>query len=294
MKSSIILIGNPAAKGFSLKKIEQACLFLESKDRKVEKVFTTRKGEATALAGAAAEKSPPLIIAAGGDGTINEIVNGVAGSEVPVAILPLGTTNVLARELDIPGDVEGAMTAAIERTPRVISLGKIEAVRPQSFSPRHFVLMAGIGYDGETVFGINENLKKISGKGAYIFSGIKTLFSFDPEELLFTIGGKTYPGYSAIIGNASKYGGNFRVTPDAKLTEPSLDVCIFKGRRSMDILRYVLGIAAKSHLRFRDVEYVKTHGIEIKGKAHIQLDGDYFGMTPARIFSVPDALRLVF
>lgn len=294
MKSSIILISNPAAKGFSQRKIEHACRFLGSKGCKVERVFTNRKGEATDLARDAAAKAPSLIIAAGGDGTINEVVNGVAGSEVPVAILPLGTTNVLAKELDIPEDVTDAMAVAIERTPQIISLGKIELIRPSSFIPRYFVLMAGIGYDGEAVFGINESLKKISGKGAYVFSGIKTLFNFDPEELLFTINGKTYTGYSAIIGNAAKYGGQFKVTPHAKLTEPYLDVCIFKGRRSSDILRYVFGIATNSHLSFRDVEYIKTKSIEINGTAHIQIDGDYFGMTPAKIHVAPDALRLVF
>ncbi len=292
--TSIVLIINPAAKGMSEKKIGRACRFLESKGCKVEKAFTTRKGEATDIAKDAAEKAASLIIAAGGDGTINEVVNGVAGSEVPVAILPLGTTNVLAKELDIPEDVTDAMAIALERTPQVISLGKIEAVRPSSFVPRYFVLMAGIGYDGEAVFGINESLKKISGKGAYIFSGIKTLFNFDPEELLFTIDGKTYTGYSAIIGNAAKYGGQFKVTPHAKLTEPTLDVCIFKGRRSSDILRYVFGITTKSHLSFRDVEYIKTKSIEINGTAHIQIDGDYFGMTPAKIHVAPDALKLVF
>ena len=82
--------------------------------------------------------------------------------------------------------------------------------------------MAGIGFDGEAVYGINETFKKISGKGAYLYSGIKTLLRFNPDNLAVTVDGKTYTAFSVIVGNASKYGGNFKVTPDARLTEPIL------------------------------------------------------------------------
>ncbi|MEW6213799.1 MAG: hypothetical protein AB1478_01135, partial [Nitrospirota bacterium] len=159
---------------------------------------------------------------------------------------------------------------------------------------RLFCLMAGIGFDGEAVLGINEKIKKISGKGTYIYSGLKTLSKFNPSELTFDIDGKTYSGYSAVIGKAAKYGGNFKVTPDARLIDPSFYICIFKGKKRSDIFRYVFGIAVGIHLRFEDVEYLKATTIEINGHAHIQIDGDYFGMTPAKVEVVPNALRLVY
>jgi diacylglycerol kinase (ATP) len=308
MKSSIFLINNPKAKKSSERKIMLASRFLKSRGYKVDMFFTTHRGHAESIAREAIDKSPSLIIAAGGDGTFNEVINGIAGSEAPMAILPLGTTNVLAKELCIPENVEGAMEIAVGRTPKTVSLGKIvrssedngnnppsPTLRKEGLGGfRYFVLMAGIGFDGEAVFGINEVFKKFSGKGAYIYNGIKTLCRFDPGELTFDVDGKSYSGFSAIVGKASRYGGNFRVTPDARLTDPALYICIFKGKKRLDIFRYVVGVATGSHLGFKDVEYLKAEKIQIDGKAHIQIDGDYFGKTPAKIELAPDIVRLVF
>lgn len=300
MKSSIFLINNPKAKKSSGRKIMLASHFLRSRGYKVEVFSTTHRGHAESIAREAVGKSTSLIIAAGGDGTFNEVINGIAGSEVPMAILPLGTTNVLAKELGVPENVEGAMEIAVGNTPQTVSLGRIILssistgnLSRQEFA-RYFCLMAGIGFDGEAVFGISDTIKKFSGKGAYIYNGIKTLYKFDPVELTFNIDGKSCSGFSAIIGKAAKYGGNFRVTPDARLTDPALYICIFKGKKRLDIFRYVVGIVTGSHLGFKDVEYLKAEKIQIDGNAHIQIDGDYFGKTPAKIEIVPDIVRLVF
>jgi diacylglycerol kinase (ATP) len=291
MKSSIFLISNPEAKRSSKRKITLASRLLRSKGYETEIFFTTQRGDAENYAREAVKKSPSMIIAAGGDGTFNEVINGIAGTEIPMAILPLGTTNVLAKEIGIPENVESAIEVALSVPPKTVSLGRISR---DSAASRYFCLMAGIGFDGEAVFGINNTIKKISGKGSYIYSGIKTLFRFNPVELTFNIDGKTFFGYSAIIGKAAKYGGNFKVTPDAKLSEPALHICLFKGRKRFDILRYVIGITTGSHLRFKDVEYVKAKIIRIDGKAHIQVDGDYLSMTPSTVEVVPDILKLIY
>jgi len=294
MKSSIVLIFNPTAKNASGRKIAKASHFLRSRGYKAEILFTEQKGHAESLAREAVKESPSLIIAAGGDGTFNEIVNGIAGSEIPMAILPLGTTNVLAKELGLPETVDGAMEVAVRGTPKTVSIGKISITCHSTLVTRYFLLMAGIGFDGEAVFRINETLKKISGKGAYIFSGFKTLSVFNPDKLILDMDGKTYTGYSVIISKVAKYGGNFKITPDARLTDPFFYVCLFKGKGRLDILRYVTGVVAGKHLGFRDVEYVRAKNINVEGDAHIQIDGDYFGRSPARIELVPDTVRLVF
>jgi len=294
MKSSIVLIFNPTAKNASGRKIAKASHFLRSRGYKAEILFTEQKGHAESLAREAVKESPSLIIAAGGDGTFNEIVNGVAGSEIPMAILPLGTTNVLAKELGLPETVNDAMEVAVRGIPKTVSIGKISITCHSSLVTRYFLLMAGIGFDGEAVFRINETLKKISGKGSYIFSGFKTLSVFNPDKLILDIDGKIYTGYSVIISKVAKYGGNFKITPDAKLTDPFFYVCLFKGKGRLDILRYVTGVVAGKHLGFRDVEYVRAKNIDVEGDAHIQIDGDYFGRSPARIEVVPDTVRLVF
>jgi diacylglycerol kinase (ATP) len=294
MKSLVVLISNPAAKGTTDNKIRAACHILEAGGYEVDQISTGQRGDAEVFAREAVKRSPSMIIAAGGDGTINEVINGIAGSETPLAFVPLGTVNVLAKELAVPENVEGAIKKALHGTPRTVSLGKIDIAPPPSSAGRYFMLMAGIGYDGETVFGINNTLKKYWGKGAYFYSGVKTLLRFNPSELIFDIDGKRFSGYSAIIGNAAKYGGNFKVTPDARIADPVLDVCIFKGRSRPDILRYVAGIVTKRHRTFRDVEYLKAESIEVKGRAHIQIDGDYMGMTPARVEVKKNALKLIY
>ncbi len=293
MKSSVVFISNPVAFKASSRKVATASYYLQSKGYEVEVLFTDRKGDAEALSRKAIEKSPSLIIAAGGDGTFNEVINGIAGSEIPMAILPLGITNVLAKELGIPETVKGSMDIAIKGVQRVVSLGKI-TLKQGSPKVRCFCMMAGIGFDAMTVFSINKTFKKISGKGAHIYSGLKVLSHFHPAELTFTIGEKSYSGFSAVIGKGAKYGGHFKITPDARLTDPNLYICIFKGKKRFDILRYIFGVMTKSHLSFKDVEYLMTQKIQIDGSAHVQIDGDYLGMTPAIIETAPETVKLVY
>jgi len=293
MKSLVILISNPIAYKASSNKVARASYYLQSKGYTVESLFTGKKGDAEELARKAIEKSPSLIIAAGGDGTYNEVINGLAGSEIPMAILPLGTTNVLAKELGVPETVQGSMDIAIRGVPRVVSLGKITLLKG-SPKARYFCTMLGIGFDAMTVFGLNKTFKKISGKGAHIYSGIKVLSRFHPAELTFTIGEKSYSGYSAVIGKGAKYGGHFKITPDARLTDPDLYICIFKGKKRLDIFRYVMGVLTRSHLSFKDIEYLMAQKIQVDGRAHVQIDGDYLGKTPALIETAHETVVLLY
>lgn len=161
MRSSIILIGNPAARGASHKKFESASVFLQGKGFGTKILLTEKSNDATRIASEAVMEKPYAIIAAGGDGTINEVINGMVKSDVPLAILPLGTTNVLAKELGIPEYINGAMEAIVSRKPRTVSLGRIE-LNPGTDSAyaRYFCLMAGIGFDGKAVHDINNAVKK--------------------------------------------------------------------------------------------------------------------------------------
>jgi diacylglycerol kinase (ATP) len=293
MKSLIVIINNPTARSSSLDKVRRAVAYLQNKGFETKLLFTEKKGHAENLAREAAGMKPRLIIAAGGDGTINEVLNGMVMSDTPLAILPFGTTNVLARELSIPGSVEGAVERAIAGEIRTVCLGKIEASSGQAIVVRHFCLMAGIGFDAKAVYDVNSTLKKISGEGAYILSGISNLIHYYPTEMVFSVDGKQHTGYAAIIGNASRYGGNFKITPDADIFNPHFYLCIFKGRNRIDLLRYAAGVIMGTHLKQKDVLYLKASHISIAGNAHIQIDGDHLGTTPARITVVKDTLRIV-
>ncbi len=335
MKRTVILIGNPAAGKNALKSIEKAGGIIKSGGFDVRLMLTEKRGDAEAFARQVSSEfgvhslspRPPLsgggqggilIITAGGDGTFNEVINGIAGSEIPMAILPLGTTNVLAKELNIPEDTDKALDIALNGNEHKICLGKItlfgdteirrhgdtekdeSPYPPFSAPPRHlnisryFLLMAGIGFDGRTVYGIKGAIKKFSGKGAYIWSGLSALLKWNPEKLIFNIDGKTREGYSAIVCNASKYAGNFNVAPDAKLNEPYLYAFIMHGKRRLNLIKYVSAIIRGRHMKLSDITYQRAEQIEIQGNAHIQIDGDYLGKTPASIEIIPDVLNLVY
>ncbi len=335
MKRTVILIGNPAAGKNALKSIEKAGGIIKSGGFDVRLMLTEKRGDAEAFARQVSSEfgvhslspRPPLsgggqggilIITAGGDGTFNEVINGIAGSEIPMAILPLGTTNVLAKELNIPEDADKALDIALNGNEHKICLGKItlsgyrrqdarckiedrgrinriSGISHQSSElSRYFLLMAGIGFDGRTVYGIKGAIKKFSGKGAYIWSGLSALLKWNPEKLIFNIDGKTREGYSAIVCNASKYAGNFNVAPDAKLNEPYLYAFIMHGKRRLNLIKYVSAIIRGRHMKLSDITYQRAEQIEIQGNAHIQIDGDYLGKTPASIEIIPDVLNLVY
>ncbi len=293
MKSSVILIANPAAQKASHKKVAAASSYLQSNGYHAEAVFTKKRGDAEDFARAALSRKPSLVVACGGDGTFNEVANALAGSDVPMAILPLGTTNVLARELRVAPDVRSAMEKATHGNATRVSLGKITFTGPRLPFSRYFILMAGMGFDATAVRGTSESLKKSTGQAAYIYSGIKSLMMFRPSLLTFSVEGRTYEGYSGVAGNAALYGGPFSVTPHADLQSPFLYLCIFKSRKRMSILRYVFGVVTGTHLRYRDVEYLKAERIDVGGRADVQIDGDYVGETPATIEVVPDALTIM-
>ncbi len=294
MKSLVNIIFNPAARAASDKKIARAIEFLERKGFVAEVLRTEARGHARKLAADSLKRKPGLIIAAGGDGTINEVINGIVWTDTPLAVLPMGTTNVLAKELHIPEDLYGAIETAVTSLPKRVSLGVVNTENGREIESRFFCLMAGVGLDGKTVYDVSANLKKVSGKAAYILSGVQNILRYSPERLSFIIDGKEYSCFSAVIGKAARYGGNHKVTPDASLLDPCLFVCLFKGGRRRDLFRYATGVLRGKHLTYDDVVYLRATEIEIRGRAHIQVDGDYLGLTPARVSTARDALMLVY
>ncbi len=321
----VLIICNPVAGSGTAKKIDRAAALLRSWGCRLDIVLTSKRGDAEALAREVRTREDLLVVAAGGDGTYNEVANGLSLSRVPMAILPLGTSSVLAHEIGLSTRINDAIFLAVHGEPEVIHLGRItltspavasETVKPTTDThvSRHFLLMAGIGFDGDTVRRVSQRMKRIAGKGAYVINGIRECLNYSPVSLAFTV----YPpyeitklpgasalssgdqaatlkmtGYSAVVGKASCYGGDFKVTPDARLTDPSLYLMVTHGNRKVDILRYAVGILVGRHLTFGDISYVRVEKVFIEGSAHVQIDGDYAGTTPAQIEVVPDALRLV-
>jgi diacylglycerol kinase (ATP) len=324
---NIILIGNPIAGGGAINKIQASEAILRNRGFHVNVRLTARRGDAEAFARQSANVPNALVIAAGGDGTYNEVANGLIKSEIPLAILPLGTTSVLARELCIPLNHEKALDIAIGGITRTVSVGKLsygrerinsdDERRGEERSVRHFLLMAGLGIDAEAVYGVNAKLKKLSGKLAYILSGFNRLIKYTPEELVIDAavedrrdieGGRfrLHPDHVVLSGNRLKtrgsisviskaacYGGNFVITPDADMEEPFLYALVLHKKRKIDILHFVLTVVMGRPLSRKDISYFRTSEIMVNGSGRMQVDGEYAGRAPAKFEIVKDALKLV-
>jgi len=297
-KRLIHLIGNPIAGGSALKRIHKAEQLLSQYGETVQIHMTKKAGDAETYARQIAANTSPsaaqLIIAAGGDGTFNEVANGLAGSSVAMAILPFGTTSVLAREIGVPlNDMEAAIHYALHEESRPISLGRIVL---ENGYHRLFLLMAGIGFDGEIVHNVKPALKRLIGKGAYALSTICSIFCYKPQQLRLTLtleDGSIIEtqGTSVIVSNASRYGGDYVITPNASLTTRSLEIMIDHSCRPSDFMKVLIAIGRQK--KIPEALYATVTSLRIDGSSHIQVDGDESGTTPAVIDVVPESLRLV-
>jgi diacylglycerol kinase family enzyme len=194
----------------------------------------------------------------------------------------------IAKELGIPEDISDAVHLALTGDPKKISPGRING--------HYFVLMTGIGFDGEAVYSLKHSLKKISGKGAYILSGFRTFLKYRTPPIFVKTSEGMISGYSAVVGKSSCYGGYFKVTPKACLTEPLLDLCLLKKGGRKALFGFISRVIGNKHLDVEDVYYGKFPEIEINSNetVHVQTDGDYFGTLPVKIDVHKDAVQLVW
>jgi diacylglycerol kinase (ATP) len=292
MTALMVVIGNPGAGSYSRRRLDEAVERLSSAGTCVEVFLTRTKGDAETEAKRITRRKPAAIVVAGGDGTINDVANGLAMSPVAVGILPMGSVNVLSREVGISKDVGRASRQIMEGREHPIALGRISSENGDTV--RYFLLMADIGYGGRTVAELNNRLKCLSSRTAFVVSGTKNLLKKPSTLLTFTVDGTTYEGYHAIIGKSSRYGGNFRVTPHASIFKNELYVCIFQSGQRLDLAKYVIGVATGRHHTYRDVVCLQCRQIIVEGRAHIQVDGNYLGKTPVKIDIVENALNLIY
>ncbi len=284
----IKLIANPVAGGDARKKIDRAVTWLQTAGVAVDLYLTEKRGDAMWAARAAKCAGYDRIIAAGGDGTLNEVINGLAPSAIPLAFIPFGTTNVFALEVGIPFAVEQACAVALRGQPRPVCLGLAGDTR--------FLLMAGVGFDAEVVGGVSLPLKRRVGKLAYLVSSLKVLRCSVPVFIeIVDEQGRRYQGTSAIIGNGRYYGGRFSITPDASLQDDTLDVCLFRRRGRIGFLFSMIKVALGRSLAEREAWRFKGRKLTVTGaKAAVQLDGDYHGCLPQTFCAVFGELILIY
>lgn len=270
----LMVIFNPTAGRRRGKGLAQAMRLLESQVDLTHR-RTGAKGDAEAFARATPRGSIALV--AGGDGTANEVANGLltaGGGEM--AILPLGTANVLAAELGILNIVGAAGAAAT---------GSLLAYRPGLANGRGFLLMAGVGFDAHVVANVSPRLKRLIGKGAYVVETLRLLVRFSFPRYRATVDGVVHEAASVIVARGHFYGGRFVVAPQARLDSDELHVCLFRRGGRLQTIYYALALASGRLHRSRHVEIIKARRVTIEGPVGdpVQGDGDLIGWLPVTI-----------
>jgi YegS/Rv2252/BmrU family lipid kinase len=234
-----------------------------------------------------------IIVAVGGDGTINEVVNGIAGAgggKATLGIVPAGTVNVLALELGLPFQVERACN--------VIAGGKTISLDLGNVNERGFVLMMGAGIDALTVRNVDPRAKRRFRELAFFGTGLKTGFAAQPPAFVVRAGGNEYTATFFVAGNTRYYAGRLGITPTADPTDGVLDLLIFTGTTRSSLAVFWLGVPSGLHLRNPNVTYLRAERAELiplddKEIVWLQTDGELAGRLPATVKIDAHALEVL-
>jgi diacylglycerol kinase (ATP) len=267
---------------------------LDARGITVDSIATTGPGHAGEIARRAVDRGADLILVAGGDGTINEAVNGMVNSDVPLGILPAGTANVLANELGVGKSMERAAEALADSTKERVALGLISN---GSDNPgRYFLMMAGAGLDADIVYNLNSRMKEAVGKVAYWIGGFSKIGRRIPE---FTVraDGREYRASFALLSRVRNYGGDLEIAPTISLLDDEFEMVLFEGESSLGFLKYMLAVVVHQQRSIRGISILRTRQAVFsapeESKIHLQVDGEYAGVAPARVEIVPNALTLL-
>ena len=263
---------------------------LRAQELEVVELPTQHAGHATDLAGQAVADGVDAVCALGGDGTVNEVINGIAESGVPLLIVPTGTVNVLALELGVPMEPADAIRLAGEGHISWIDLGLA--------GERYFALMAGVGLDAMVVNSMNPALKKALREAAFAVHGVATFFRNEFPLVRVETAEQTADGYFAVIGNSANYSGSFGITTKASMRDGLLDVCVLQTLSPLGTAYYWLSALVETHLKHPKVQYWRTERAEIsvidsEDEVLVQTDGEVAGKLPMICRVVPRALKVV-
>lgn len=295
-KRTAVLISNPLAGRGGASRAHEVTLFceaLKARGVEVEVLETTAPGEARHLAEVAAQQSGArTIIVSGGDGTINEALQGIVGQEARLAIWPRGTANVLAREI--------AMPTKLEQVAEIIARGKTKLIYPgcavleETSERRYFFLMAGIGLDASVVERVRPFLKRRIGKAAFWYSGLEHLASWQPVSFNLEVAGETFAATFAAIGKGSRYGGDLSITPRARLDQPEFEICIINSNTRLRYLSLLPALMRSGITEgTKDVHFIRATRARVTGQVAVQVDGELIGTPPMTFEIVRDPIEII-
>ena len=284
-----VIIGNPnSGRAGDQDYLERHADILRSGDLRVEVLNTERPDHATELAAAAGDR---LVVAAGGDGTVNEVVNGLSPGAT-LGILPFGTANVLARELGLPLDAQEACRRILDGGETRVDLG---VARDTDGAERRFACMAGVGFDAKVVGEVSPRQKRYLRGLAFQVTAFKVLFAnrFPPVEI--TTGDEAHVARFAIVANGHYYGGDYRVAGPGLLTSGELETVLVERMGSLLRPDIFWGIIFRKPLNNSMKSFKATEVRAQSAGAHVpvQIDGELWGELPMSFRVEPGALKVI-
>ena len=287
----LFIVNEHAGKGKTKRRWSKIQRYLQNAGIEHEVCFTSRPQDATEIAKQSSSGNYSHVIAVGGDGTIHEVVNGLAGQPTVFGMIPTGTGNDLARMFDLPNDPVRAVERVLHGTQRTIDLLDLNGTYVSN--------IVGLGFDAAVAKDTNTaNWKKRAGALGYVLSVVKMMFAFQPFRLQVELDGKTmvFEGcWLVAIGNSKYYGGGMQICPDAKMDDGLLDVCIVNNLTRLQLLRFFPTVFSGKHIRLPQVTYMQGKSVRVQTDRPIPIhgNGEILGTTPCEINIRPAALQVI-
>ena len=284
MNSTLIILNPAADSERALRKQAR----VESLARDCVVCATTYTGEAEAMARRGVAEGFEKIVAAGGDGTINEVVNGLAGSGTTLGLLPIGTMNVFATELGLP-------THDLELCWEIVKGDSTRAIDLPKANQKFFVQLAGVGLDAQVVKETSSQLKRNFGPLSYVISALQIAARKPPRLFIQSEDASIDEGSFVLVGNGRLYGGPFPFFKHAALDDGLLDVIVFKRLGYLEIIKYLQDVIFSSEIRVPEIEYFQTRQLRVESdqSVPVELDGELVGNCPVEFSLENRSLRVL-
>ena len=262
-----------------------------------ETLFSERPGHLIELAGSAVDRGATLVVAVGGDGTLNEVVNGIAGREVELATIPLGTGMDFGRTYGIPLKFEDAVRVAIEAKPRTIDAGRVSYLTWDGEpAERWFANVGSVGMSGAVAQRANGMSKAFGGKATFFYALTRVFLEWENTEVIVRFDGEERRGkmHDVIVANGVWHGGGMMLAPNARPDDGLFDVIMIGNVGKLDFLTTAPKLYKGKHVTHPKIEVVRTTRVEVDAAEQlpIELEGEQVGTTPATFEVVPGALRV--